>query len=114
MKTGSIINLSSVSWMLGEGDKVVYETAKSAVIGLTRSFAHEYGNYNRKCGNNESSNTWRVYLIKYNSLGSLEWEKTYTSNDGDWAGEDIDLTSDGGAIVAVDNGQFGYLKDAPF
>ena len=74
----------------------------------------EYGNYNRKCGNNESSNTWRVYLIKYNSLGSLEWEKTYNSNDGDWAGEDIDLTSDGGAIVAVDNGQFGFLKLNPF
>ena len=26
------------------------------------------------------------------------------------AGEDIDLTDDGGAIVAVDNGQFGFLK----
>tara|TARA_Y100000591_G_scaffold172633_1_gene149034 strand:- start:224 stop:985 length:762 start_codon:yes stop_codon:yes gene_type:complete len=45
-KEGSIVNLSSVSWMLGEGDKVVYETAKSAVIGLTRSFAKEYGKYN--------------------------------------------------------------------
>ena len=45
-KGGSIINLSSVSWMLGEGDKVVYETAKSAVIGLTRSFAQEFGKYN--------------------------------------------------------------------
>ena len=46
IKSGSIVNLSSVSWMLGEGDKVVYETAKSAVIGLTRSFAQEYGKYN--------------------------------------------------------------------
>ena len=46
IKAGSIINLSSVSWMLGEGDKVVYETAKSAVVGLTRSFAKEYGKYN--------------------------------------------------------------------
>ena len=45
-KGGSIINLSSVSWMLGEGDKVVYETAKSAVVGLTRSFAQEFGKYN--------------------------------------------------------------------
>ncbi len=45
-KDGSIVNLSSVSWMLGEGDKVVYETAKSAVVGLTRSFAQEYGKYN--------------------------------------------------------------------
>ena len=46
IKAGSIVNLSSVSWMLGEGDKVVYETAKSAVVGLTRSFAKEYGKYN--------------------------------------------------------------------
>ena len=45
-KNGSIVNLSSVSWILGEGDKVIYETAKSAVIGLTRSFAQEYGKYN--------------------------------------------------------------------
>ena len=46
IKSGSIVNLSSVSWVLGEGDKVVYETAKSAVIGLTRSFAQEFGKYN--------------------------------------------------------------------
>ena len=46
IKAGSIINLSSISWVLGEGDKVVYETAKSAVVGLTRSFAQEYGKYN--------------------------------------------------------------------
>ena len=24
--------------------------------------------------------------------------------EGDWAAEDIDLTSDGGAIIAIDNG----------
>ena len=48
-KNGSIVNLSSVSWMLGEGDKVAYETAKSAVIGLTRSFAREFGKYNIRC-----------------------------------------------------------------
>ena len=35
--------------MLGEGDKVAYETAKSAVIGLTRSFAREFGKYNIRC-----------------------------------------------------------------
>ena len=45
IKKGTIVNLSSVSWMLGEGDKVIYETAKSAVIGLTRSFAQEFGKY---------------------------------------------------------------------
>ena len=46
IQSGSIVNLSSVLWVLGEGDKVIYETAKSAVIGLTRSFAQEYGKYN--------------------------------------------------------------------
>ena len=45
-KKGTIVNLGSVSWMLGEGDKVIYETCKSAVVGLTRSFAQEFGKYN--------------------------------------------------------------------
>ena len=49
LKNGSIVNLGSVSWMLGEGDKVVYETAKSAVVGLTRSFAQEFGTFNIRC-----------------------------------------------------------------
>ena len=69
---------------------------------------------NWKCGSNESSNTWRVYLIKFNNNGSINWEKTYIGNEGHWAGEDIDLTVDGGAIIAVDNGQFGFLKIDPF
>jgi len=43
---GSIVNIGSVSWMMGEGDKVAYETAKSAVVGLTRSFARELGPHN--------------------------------------------------------------------
>lgn len=43
---GSIVNIGSVSWMMGEGDKVGYETAKSAVVGLTRSFARELGPHN--------------------------------------------------------------------
>ena len=45
----------------------------------------------------------------------MQWQETYGSNSGnDWAAEDIDLTTDGGAIVAVDNSQFGFLKLAPF
>ena len=49
LKNGSIVNLGSVSWMLGEGDKVIYETAKSSVVGLTRSFAQEFGTFNIRC-----------------------------------------------------------------
>ena len=72
----------------------------------------EYGNYNRKCGNDgDNSNTWHVYLIRYNSNGEVVWEKTFGSDEGmDWAGEAIDLTNDGGSIIAVDDGSFGFLK----
>ena len=76
----------------------------------------EYGTYSRKCGNNgDNSNTWHVYVIKYGSMGELEWQKTYGGGkDIDWAGEDIDITSDGGLIIAVDNGDFGFLRLNPF
>ncbi len=40
---GSIINFSSVSWMAGMGGMAVYTAAKSAMIGLTRSLARDYG-----------------------------------------------------------------------
>ena len=40
---GSIVNLGSVSWMIGEGDCIAYVTSKSAVNGLTRGLARELG-----------------------------------------------------------------------
>jgi NAD(P)-dependent dehydrogenase (short-subunit alcohol dehydrogenase family) len=40
---GSIVNLGSVSWMIGEGDCIAYVTAKSAIGGLTRGLARELG-----------------------------------------------------------------------
>lgn len=49
MKTlggGSIVNFGSTSWMIGLGGMAVYTAAKSAVIGLTRSLARDYGRYN--------------------------------------------------------------------
>lgn len=76
----------------------------------------EYSTYKRRCGNDgDDSNTWHVYLVKYDGNGNVQWQKTYGEAEGsDWAGEDIDLTADGGAIVAVDNGSFGFLKISPF
>ena len=60
------------------------------------------------------SNVWQVYLIKFSSSGEIQWDKTYAPVSGDdWAGEAIDITSDGGAVIAVDNSQFGILKIAP-
>lgn len=41
--TGSIINFSSNSWWQASGKMPVYTTAKSAVHGMTRSFARDLG-----------------------------------------------------------------------
>jgi len=43
---GSIINMSSSSFLASAESFSVYKTAKSAVIGLTRSFARELGAHN--------------------------------------------------------------------
>jgi len=36
---GSVVNIGSFSWMLGQGGMPGYTTAKSAVAGLTRTLA---------------------------------------------------------------------------
>ena len=40
---GSIINLGSTSWMIGQGGMAAYTASKSAVLGLTRSLARDFG-----------------------------------------------------------------------
>jgi hypothetical protein len=60
------------------------------------------------------SGQWKVYLIKTDAKGSLEWEGIYGSREADWAGEDLCITKDGGALVANDCGAFGFMKISPF
>jgi D-xylose 1-dehydrogenase len=46
MKTagrGSIINMSSISWIIPTTGLPVYSAAKAAIVGLTRTMAHELG-----------------------------------------------------------------------
>jgi NAD(P)-dependent dehydrogenase (short-subunit alcohol dehydrogenase family) len=43
---GSIINMSSISWAIPSTGLPVYVTAKAAVVGLTRTLAHELGVHN--------------------------------------------------------------------
>jgi len=43
---GSIVNLGSISWHLGLPDLTLYQTAKAAIEGLTRSLARELGRSN--------------------------------------------------------------------
>ena len=40
---GSIINIGSYSWMLAQGGMPGYTTAKSAIMGLTRTLARDLG-----------------------------------------------------------------------
>jgi NAD(P)-dependent dehydrogenase (short-subunit alcohol dehydrogenase family) len=40
---GSIINMSSISWIIPSTGVPVYVTTKAAVVGLTRTMAHELG-----------------------------------------------------------------------
>ncbi|MGQ7793269.1 SDR family NAD(P)-dependent oxidoreductase [Faunimonas sp. B44] len=43
---GAIVNMGSASWMIGRGGMPCYTTAKSAVVGLTRSLARDFGPLN--------------------------------------------------------------------
>lgn len=43
---GSIVNFGSTSWMVGQGGMAAYTASKSAVLGLTRSLARDYGKFN--------------------------------------------------------------------
>jgi NAD(P)-dependent dehydrogenase (short-subunit alcohol dehydrogenase family) len=43
---GSIINMSSISWAIPSTGLPVYVTAKAAIVGLTRTLAHELGVHN--------------------------------------------------------------------
>ena len=42
-KRGSIINMSSIGWVIPSTGIPVYVTAKAAIVGMTRSLAHEVG-----------------------------------------------------------------------
>ena len=43
VQRGSIINMSSIGWVIPSTDQVVYVTAKAAIVGLTRTLSHELG-----------------------------------------------------------------------
>lgn len=43
---GSIINMSSISWLIPSTGVPLYVAAKAAIVGLTRTLAHELGPHN--------------------------------------------------------------------
>jgi NAD(P)-dependent dehydrogenase (short-subunit alcohol dehydrogenase family) len=42
-RRGSIINMGSIAWVIPSNNVPVYVTAKSAIVGMTRALAHEFG-----------------------------------------------------------------------
>jgi NAD(P)-dependent dehydrogenase (short-subunit alcohol dehydrogenase family) len=43
---GAVINMSSISWVIPSTNVPVYVTAKAAIVGMTRTLAHELGGDN--------------------------------------------------------------------
>ncbi len=43
---GSIINMSSIGWVIPSTNLPIYVTAKAAIVGMTRTLAHELGPFN--------------------------------------------------------------------
>jgi NAD(P)-dependent dehydrogenase (short-subunit alcohol dehydrogenase family) len=43
---GSIVNMSSIAWMIPETGMPVYTTAKAAIAGMTRTLAKDLGGFN--------------------------------------------------------------------
>lgn len=43
---GSIVNMSSIGWVIPSTNQSVYVTAKAAIVGMTRTLAHEIGKDN--------------------------------------------------------------------
>jgi hypothetical protein len=70
--------------------------------------------YEKKGHISGPSGQWKIYLVKVDRSGTLQWEGIYGSIESDWAGEDVCITADGGALVANDCGSFGFTKISPW
>ena len=46
VRSGSIVNLGSITWRIPASDVPVYTACKAAIMGLTRAQSKEYGAYN--------------------------------------------------------------------
>ena len=78
---GSVVNIGSFSWMISQGGMPGYTTAKSAIMGLTRTLARDLGVYNIRVNcivpgwiiTERQKKLWLTPEIKKNST----WETMY-------------------------------------
>ena len=60
-----------------------------------------------------ASDIWKVFLVKVDAHGKLEWQAVYGSNTDNNAGEYLGLTQDGGFIIGSDSDSAGKDKLRP-
>ncbi|MGB5847182.1 MAG: hypothetical protein WBH40_01775 [Ignavibacteriaceae bacterium] len=60
-----------------------------------------------------ASDIWKVFLVKVNPDGELEWQSVYGSNTDNNAGEYLGLTNDGGYIIGTDSDSAGKENYEP-
>jgi len=86
---------------------------KSGNIFVIAGTGDEYQSYS-SCNNQGCSDQWLAYLIQFDKDGNFVSQQTFSAPDGgDWAGEAIATSADGGLMIGIDNGQFGFLKLFP-
>lgn len=91
---GSVVNLSSVAWRYGADEMTPYVTAKSAVIGLTRALARNFGPDNIRVNCIEPG---AVITEKQRKL----WFKTQADIDGITSKQLLRLVMNGGDIARM-------------
>ncbi len=118
-QSGEVIWEKKLGNPRGFDARYIHDEAWDIVVGNSGNIfviagtGDEYQSYS-SCNNQGCSDQWRAYLIQLDKDGNFVSQQTFSAPDGgDWAGEAIAATADGGLIIGLDNGQFGFLKLLP-
>jgi uncharacterized delta-60 repeat protein len=116
---GYIVAGYTQSFGAGDADFWVLKLDSTGSVTWQKTFGGSLGDYPQSvettpdggcivAGSTNSFDTVNVdaWLLKLNSSGSVEWQKTYGGDNGDSA-QCIQKTSDGGYIMAGDTASFG-------
>ena len=112
---GSIINFSSISYMMGNSGYPAYTTANAGIMGMTRSLAREFGPNNIRV--NAIAPGWVLTKKQLDKWATLEGLKTHLDRqcikshlkEEDIAGGVLFLASASssmitGQLIAIDGG----------